>query len=215
MWVCLSRAGLRFKSCTVMFKNILLLLSLLFFALSCSGPSQDIPLEVNLTTQEIEKYKYDIIRYAGKLAPRATEQTKFSPAFDEYYRELSQKHDLKALHKTGNREYFLLTRIAPSIHLKKVAVGGFLEKNEEGRLSHYEEVFRTFKMEEEELVKKSRILFNLMIKGKDLSPYYFENSKGEEYVEFPNGNVIFNPQNRKWETIEKTPVEELRNLNLH
>lgn len=183
--------------------------------LACSPSNNQIPLEVKLASEEIENFKYEVIRYAGKLAPRSTEETKFSPAFDEYYQELAQKHDLKAYHVHDSKVYFLLTRLAPSIHLKKVAIGGVLEKDESGKITHYEEVFRTFKMEEEELLNKSHVLFNLMVNNGDLSPYYFENSNGVEYIEFPNDNVFYNKENRKWESIQKSPVEDLRNLNLH
>jgi hypothetical protein len=164
-----------------------------------------------LTETEIDAFKYEIIRYAGKLAGRANHQTKFEERFDAHYIELAGNHQLPFYHvkeETGE-VYFLLTRIAPSIHYRKVAMGGKLTRNDSGEITYYEEAFRTWKMEENELLEKSQVLFADYVDGKDLSKYYPENSKGEEYVEFPNEEVYFDSEQRIWVSLRENPMQYL------
>jgi hypothetical protein len=164
-----------------------------------------------LTEAEIDAFKYEIIRYAGKLAGRANHQTKFEERFDAHYIELAGNHQLPFYYvneETGEI-YFLLTRIAPSIHYRKVAVGGKLTRDDFGEITYYEETFRTWKMEENELLEKSQKIFSDYVDGKDLSKYYPENSGGEEYIEFPNEEVYYDNEQRIWISLRENPMQYL------
>ncbi|WP_238531621.1 hypothetical protein [Nitritalea halalkaliphila] len=44
-----------------------------------------------------------------------------------------------------------------------------IQRNADGQLLHYEEVFRTWKFEEEELLEKGLFLFDRMVRGEDLT----------------------------------------------
>jgi len=164
-----------------------------------------------LTTAEIDEFKYDIIRYVGKLAGRANHETKFNQEFDIHYLELAANHQLPFYYikeETGEI-YFMITRIAPSIHYRKVAVGGKLTRNESGEITYYEEAFRTWKMEENVLLEKSHKIFSDYVDGKDLSKYYPENSGGEEYIEFPNEEVYYDTEQRIWISLRENPMQYL------
>lgn len=153
-----------------------------------------------------------IIRYIGKLPPKgATHDNKFAPAFDEYYDQLATQHHIDLYHqdaKTGDI-YLLVSRIAPSLQVKRVATGIHLRMAGDS-ITYYNEVFRTWKMPEAELANKGSMLFAKMVKGEDLTPYYPQNSGNEEYIEFPDPKVHFDTQKRRWVMEGEDPLEEYR-----
>jgi hypothetical protein len=79
-----------------------------------------------------------------------------------------------------------------------VAVAGRLKFDDNDSLIHYEEIYRTWKMLPDELEKKNDLLFSMLLKGEDLSPYYNHNSGDEEWIEFPDKNIHFDTNLRKW-----------------
>jgi hypothetical protein len=157
------------------------------------------PASDQLSESEIDSIKYSVIRYVGKLPGKANHGTKFNVDFDEYYIDLVKKHDLVYFVKNNKDDhyYFLFTRIAPSLHLKKVAIGGKL-RVEDGKLTYYEESFRTWKMLVPELEEKMNLIFKDYLDGKDLSKYYTKNSNGIEYIEFPDDQNYFDSEKRIW-----------------
>lgn len=159
----------------------------------------------NISQPEADSFKYSIIRYAGQVPPKANHQNRFNVEYDSFYENLAKEHDLVYYYsdKTEGSTYFLMTRIAPSLYEKRVAIGGKLKRDEKGAIIYYEEAFRTWKMKAPELEKKAAFLFSKYIKGKDLKPYYTKNSKGEEYIEFPDDNVYFDTISRVWTTKSK------------
>ena len=106
----------------------------------------------------------------------------------------------------------MLTRIAPSLHEKKVAIAGNIRYDENANIESIEEIFRTWKMLVPELKEKSDMLFQLLLDGKDLSPYYTENSKGVEYIEFPSEHVKYDTEKRLWVSDLDDPLEEYYNM---
>ncbi len=194
-------------------KNIFLFALIIVGFLSCKQEKEtrDFSAKNILSTAEIDEFKYEIIRYAGKLAGRANHETKFNQEFDIHYLELAANHQLPFYYvKQDTGEiYFMLTRIAPSIHYRKVAIGGMLTRNESGEITYYEEAFRTWKMEESELLEKSHKIFSDYVDGKDLSKYYPENSGGEEYIEFPNEEVYYDAEQRIWISLRENPMQYL------
>ena len=107
---------------------------------------------------------------------------------------------LDAYFEKGGYRYFLISRRAPSIHDKRVATGGKLKLDASGNVVEYEEVFRTWKMLEPDLIKKGILLFDKMVKGQSLERYLTKHSWPEEYIEFPDETVYFDKASRKWTT---------------
>jgi hypothetical protein len=177
-------------------------------ALSCSTSNSYAP-EKHLITEEAEKqFLLSIIRYTGRMPKKATSLTKYDATFQAYYEEEISYYEVEKYHVNArNEHYFLVSRPARSLHEKRVATGGKLTYDSAGQISYYEEVFRTWKMKVSELEEKSSLLFDLMVKGKDLSAYYPQNSE-EEWVEFPDDKVYYNTMAREWRLRDEIPLEE-------
>ncbi len=152
-----------------------------------------------------------IIRYAGYMPQKADDTTKFDTIYNSFYAEQVAKHRIDLFYQdAGSGDVFLLvSRIAPSLKIKRVGIGIHARVVDDS-LVYYEEVFRTWKMEEPDLARKGALLFDLMVKGKDLSRYYPQNSGKEEYIEFPDAHTRYDVQKRKWVTDLETPLEELK-----
>lgn len=188
-----------------MIKHIFFLLLCSSLLIGCVENSNNLILAdfkpVALSTKEQQdSFIYTFIRHAGKLHKKANDSSKFIDFFDEYYMELASKHELLYLapdFKDGYT-YFCLSRIAPSLTVKKVAVAGRLKFDDTDSLVHYEEIYRTWKMLPDELTRKNDLLFSMLLNGEDLSPYYNNNSGEEEWIEFPDGAIRFDVNLRKW-----------------
>ncbi|MBT0809680.1 hypothetical protein KIH41_00125 [Litoribacter ruber] len=152
-----------------------------------------------LTPKEQDDIILTTIRYIGHLPKKGSHENKFEERFDQYYSQLAKDFTLDAYHKDADGyEYFMASRVAPSLKVKKVATGVKMKRNQIGELEYYEEVFRTWKFEEEELRNKSLMLFSMMIREKDLAPYFPQNSGKEEYIEFPDLYVAYDVDDRIW-----------------
>lgn len=158
-----------------------------------------------LTEAEQAAFKHKIIRYVAELPKHATYANRFEPRFDAPYRELAEKTFLDKYYRADDGYiYFEVRKRAPSLKIKYNATGGRLKLDSLDNIIEYEEIYRTWKMEEESLSQKTRMLFPKMIAGADLSPYYTENSKEELIIEFPDRNVAYNVAERRWTTKSQT-----------
>lgn len=196
--------------------SVLVLISVTIF--SCAQNSAEkYNADQKLTVQEQQELTWSVIRYMGKLAPKATHETKFDSEFDEEYLKLAAIHSVDLIHQDKNtgEKFVLFSRIAPSIYERRVAVAVRLQHDENGEISRYEEVFRTWKMSPMEMQDKASKLFALLIDGKDLSPYYPENSGTDEYIEFPNAHVSFNVEQRRWISELEIPFHQSYQSALH
>ncbi len=150
-----------------------------------------------------EAFKYRIARYITHLPKKAVYDTRFDTAFDAAYRHAAAQYRLEAYHEAPDGyHYFMVSRVAPSLKQKRVATGGRLKyAADTTSIEAYEEIFRTWKMEEDELREKSYLLFDKMVLQEDLSRYYTENSPKEDYIEFPDKNTRYNKELRRWEGV--------------
>lgn len=190
-------------------KSLSLFGCLLLLLTSCQ-PKNPYDAKANLSPQEQDKVVTGIIRYVGKKPDKANDSSKFSTQFNDYYLEQASKHTLALYYQDANgTQYFLMTRKAPSIHEKYVATGGRFRLDTNDSLIEYEEVFRTWKMHPDTLARRSFILFDSMVKGKSLDEYLTKNSKGVEYIEFPDDFVYYDKAQRKWKSNQYGSVEEL------
>ncbi len=145
-------------------------------------------------------FKLSIVRYYEKLpTDKENHQTKFDSIHDEYYLKKAMNSDLMYLYiDADSTYYFAIAKIAPSLKLKKVATIGKLKKDASGNITYYEEAIRTWKMEKNELAKKTSLLFEKYIHNEDLASYYTKNSGNEFYIEFPDDNNKYDIVKRQW-----------------
>jgi hypothetical protein len=192
-----------------MIKNIAYAL-LILIAVACSGGNTTVSNQIDtLSEQQIRVFQEKLIRYIGKMPSQATVNTRFHSMFNEHYESLLQDHQMHAYYKNaGGKEYFLITRTAPSIKVKRVALGGFVVFDDKGEIKELAEIFRTWKKEPEELMPIAEMLFAKMVKGEDLSAYYPENSGDNEIIEFPNAETYYSIEKRTWISSRENPLDE-------
>lgn len=165
----------------------------------------------DLTQEEKTELRKKLIRYIGRKPEDASDKNKFESYFDTHYDNEQRAYDLEYYHKsTDGKAYFLFTRIAPSVTLKKVGIAGYVKLDKKGTIVELEEVFRTWKHIPDRLNEINTLLFNKMINGEDLSPYYTENSNGVEFIEFPNKEVWYDKPTHTWKTSRFDPLEEFQ-----
>ncbi len=176
--------------------NLLYVLGFLFL-IACANKDPYDPNKYFTRAEQLQMIN-ESVRYSAKLPPGATHESKFDTAFNWYYKIATSEYDLRACTPASDGGYyFLMTRKARSIWPAREAIGGKLKVDQELKLQEYEEVFRTWKMAEDSLGPRALELFDLMVKGKDLTPYYSK-FKGDRYIEFPDDRFIFDPKKRKW-----------------
>lgn len=173
------------------------LVAFLIVAFSCQKADKYDPAK-QLSEAEQANILLSTVRYLGHLPKKGSLDTKFEDRFDVYYSQLAKDFTLDAYYQQDGYEYFLASRIAPSLKVKKVATGVKMKRDAIGQITYYEEVFRTWKFEEAELQQKSMMLFDKMVNGESLTAYLPKHSGNEEYIEFPNETVSYDLQNRVW-----------------
>lgn len=198
-----------FQVLTFTMKNTLFLLfaTALLLLTSCGNNAETTANPPDAETAEA--WLNRIIRYAAHLPAKANHDTKFDTIYDAFYTEQMAKYRVEYYHQNGADHYLLISRTAPSLKVKRVGVG-IHARLQGDSLIHYNEVFRTWKMEEPELAQKGAQLFNLMVQGKDLSPYYPQNSGKEEYIEFPDAHTSFDTLRRQWVSTLADPLAPYR-----
>jgi len=198
-------------------KQIVPVLSLLLFV-ACQNAetqhteTQNTPIGQKPDEAFEQQMLQRIIRYTSKLPPKgATHENKFDPKFDSHYQKQLEQHRLELYSSNLNNTdvYLLVSRIAPSMAVKRVGTGIHLRMAGDS-ITYYNEVFRTWKMTEEELGRKGTLLFAKMVKGEDLTPFYNANSGKEEYIEFPDANVHFDTLRRVWVSKQIDLLEDYR-----
>jgi hypothetical protein len=195
------------------FATTLLIMSLGVLLTNCdSQDSITQPTQINqidqLSEDDVFSFKSSIIRFVGRKPEDASHENKFNAYFDGHYLEQTQTHTLRYYAKEEGKEYFVLTRIAPSVQLKYVAIGGFVVFDENNEVKEIEEVFRTWKKIPEELDSINNILFQKMVNGDDLSPYYTKSMGQDAYIEFPNDEVWYDKKSNTWESSREDVLRE-------
>lgn len=178
-------------------KTLSSIIPLILLALLGCGPVSYNPAD-HLTTQQQEDFKWKIIRYIGRSPDGLTPDERFYPQYDSHYRDQQALHALDAWYEKNGTVYFMLSRRAPSLTEKRVATGGTVRFDANNNIEFYEEQFRTWKMVPDTLKKRSMFLFDLMVKGQSLEPYRTINSKGVDYIEFPDERTWYDVKDRAW-----------------
>lgn len=124
------------------------------------------------------------------------------PELGAWYQEQLNKTEWWFAHEKDGGFYFLITRPAPSLYGKRMAIGGFFRSPDQMSIQGFREHFHTFKMKPEVLREKSALLFEKMVNGEDLSPYYHNRAKsGEEWIEFPDDLYQYDSLQGEWRMI--------------
>lgn len=164
---------------------------------SCSG-DRDYRPEAHLTAEKQDMLMNRIIRYIARSPEGAPPPDRFRKEYDDHYAEQLRLHRLDALYEDDDGYFFLVSRIAPSLTEKRVAIGGKAMVNKNMQVEYYEEIFRTWKMEPDTLARRAMFLFDLMVEGEDLRPYYASRSGNTDYIEFPDDRTYFDTRQRIW-----------------
>lgn len=177
--------------------NLCLFFALLLLAGACRMENDYTPAS-HLSPERQDLLMNRIIRYMARTPDGVSEDDRLLREHDEHYDEQKSFHRLDALYTDDNTHYFLVSRIAPSLTEKRVAIGGKLTVDGDFRISYYEEVFRTWKMVPDTLARRSLFLFDKMVRGEDLLPYYSSNSGNTDYIEFPDERTYYDVERRIW-----------------
>ncbi len=174
------------------------LICLNLFLLICCRQEKDYNPTAHLSVPQQDQMMDKVIRYMAKAPEGIAFEERFYKGYNEHYAEQQSLHRLDAYYVDGKIHYFLVSRIAPSLIEKRIAIGGVLQLDDKGGLSRYEEIFRTWKMEPDTLVKRGAFLFDKMVRGEDLKPYYSSISGNTDYIEFPDARTYFDKEKRMW-----------------
>ena len=174
------------------------LLILLFMSLWACEQKEKYDPVAYLPPSDQKQFLARISRYIAKLPKRVTHEQKFDSKYDQYYREEMQKYRVQQYYiSPDSMHFFLVNRPAPSLYEKKVAIGGRLKYSPGGEITEYEEVFRTWKLKDEELAQKGRVLFAAMVEKGNVEEFLPQNTQ-EDWVEFPDGRNYFDKASRQW-----------------
>ncbi len=152
-----------------------------------------------LEPQQQQELMWSVIRYLGRAPQGVTPTERFYSQYDSFYMNQLTSHKLDAYFSAEGKQYFLISRSAPSLKEKRVATGGWLVRSGDGDITAYREVFRTWKMVPDTLSRRAIFLFDKMVKGESLEPWETRNSGGVEYIEFPDERVTFDSATRSWQ----------------
>jgi len=185
-------------------------LLLIIIFCSCAKKKSNDPFDY-MDRKRQEQVIQKFVRYAVKLAPASSRTTMFDLEFNEYYDRAARELNLMYLkEQQGGGYYFLFSRPARSINPMFEGVGGRFILNDKDSLVEYEEVFRTWKMEEKDLKSRGKFLFEKMIKAEDLSPFYSKLA-GDKYIEFPDDRFHFDKNEKKWVDSSGDSISNERN----
>jgi hypothetical protein len=154
----------------------------------------------SLSAEKQDMLMSRMIRYMSKAPDGVAPADRMNRSYDEHYAEQYRMHRLDALYEDDDTYYFLVSRVAPSLTEKRVAIGGKATVDKDLRIENYEEIFRTWKMEPDTLARRGMFLFDLMVRGEDLTPYYASRSGNTDYIEFPDDRTYFDTRQRIWRT---------------
>jgi len=189
--------------------RVLFLILIVVTVSSCKKSTNDYSPNSYLSKEEQLEFKQQVVRYVAKAPRRVVDASRFDSLYDDHYNKQVAEHEILAYHISSKGDhYFLLARIAPSMDVKWVATGGRLRYGSNNELVEYEEIFRTWKMPRQQLEERAKYLFDLMVRGEDLTPYHSATA-GFNYIEFPDEHVTYDKAKRSWVSDRYGSVEEM------
>lgn len=188
--------------------NLSIIFSSVLVTLVCCWIKEDKYKPSNcLTASKQQRIIQQMVRYASKLAPEATHQTKFSHEFDWYYNRAADECRILFCITSGDSSFQLLVaRKARSLTPMEEGIALKVSLDAKDSLIHYEEVFRMWKMPSDTLVKRGRYLFERMVNHEDLTIYYSKFQK-DRFIEFPDERFTFDISKRRWRDSELDSIK--------
>lgn len=98
--------------------------------------------------------------------------------------------------------YFLIS-IPAGLRNQRYAVAGRATIGGKGEIISFEEVFRSWKMSPDVLHFRSYLLFDKMVNGEPLSPFYSD-KMGDQFIEFPDDRTYYDKQSQAWKIKERS-----------
>jgi len=142
-----------------------------------------------------------MVYYSTKLPPNAADFDKFDPKYNWYYDRAAAECSMLAF--SANQDpgvwYFLVARKARSITPMQEGIAGKVKLNADGSLADYEEVFRVWKMHPDTLKVRGAMLFDRMVRGKDLSIFY-PKFQGDNFIELPTETYSYDKLTKRWKS---------------
>ena len=186
-------------------KNIIFLLILVVSVLwvGCNSKAVEYSVDPCLAKEKQLALLQNMVRYSSKLAPEATNETKFNPEFNWYYdKAVAESTILYCLLNEQDSTYqLLIARQARSITPMQEGIALKIKFDQDKGFKYYEEVFRTWKMPADTLHKRGKFLFDQMVNGGDLTLYHTKFQK-DKFIEFPDDRFTFDIENKKWKDSE-------------
>ena len=170
------------------------------FSLQMCSQEKDYRPSSTLEPREQQAFLWSVIHYLGRIPEGVRAGDRFNPRYDSFYLEQVGFHRLEAYYASGERNYFLISRRAPSLYDRRVATGGYVTFGVGGKVTDYEEVFRTWKMDPDTLIRRGFLLFDKMVNGEDLKPFETRNSGNTDYIEFPDAQTWYDKGSRSWKS---------------
>jgi hypothetical protein len=142
-----------------------------------------------------------MVYYSTKLPPDATDLDKFDAKYNWYYDRAAAECSLLKFFATPDEGYyyFLMARSARSITPMHEGIAGKVKLTAGGDLADYEEVFRIWKMHADTLAVRGAMLFDRMVRGKDLSLFY-PKFQGDKFIELPTDGYYFDKLTKRWKS---------------
>lgn len=136
-----------------------------------------------------------------KTAPKPDGNPEHSE-IEAYYQSEVQSYYWHYAHEKDGRFYFYISKPAPSLFGKRTGIGGSFKSEDRLSIRDYKEVFRTFKMKHEDLVKKGGIMFEKMVNNQNLKGFEpgGKEAKNSEWIEFPDAHNYFDTIAQTWKT---------------
>jgi hypothetical protein len=174
-----------------------LIITILTFLISCARKPEDYRPDSCLSKERQMRLLAQVVRYANKLAPEATNATKFDVAFNWYYDRAVAESRILYCSPGDSMFQLLMVKKARSITPMEEGIALKIKLNENDSITYYEEVFRMWKMPSDTLRNRGKFLFNRMVNKEDLSIYYSTFQK-DRFIEFPNERFSFDVEKRRW-----------------
>ena len=178
-------------------------LAIIFVLCSCERDRYNPSNELNKDEQA--RLVRQMVYYSTKLPPNAADFDKFDPKYNWYYDRAAEESALLKFYKTPESQvwYFMVSRKARSITPMQEGIAGKVKLNTDGTLADYEEVFRIWKMPADTLEVRGTMLFDRLVRGKDLSLFY-PKYQGDKFIELPTEGYYFDKLSKRWKT---TPLQ--------
>jgi hypothetical protein len=170
---------------------------------NCSRKKPRYEVDTCLTKEKQHMLLQSMVRYASKLPPEATHETKNNPEFNWYYDKAVAESNILfcSLSDQDSTYQILVARQARSLTPMQEGIALKIKFDKQNQFEYYEEVFRTWKMPADTLQKRGEFLFNQMVNGGDLMLYQSKFQK-DRFIEFPDDRFTFDIEKRKWKDAE-------------